>query len=408
MKAFISVMCVSVIQCFVLVSLPASVVGQENRLVSTLPDSLTDEEYSALMVRISEPDGPFHSDNYTSNESSYLHPVETLRGLGLSKGVYIGVGPEQNFTYIAETRPDMAFVVDIRRQNLLLHLIYKAIFELADSGADFLSILLSKPVSEDFDLLKKELPAEQELSRSNVEPTIIEIVEFYDSLLPDSTLYVQNLQKIKSLVLRYGIDSQDDLQTIEVIYNEFYRRQFEIKYDVEVPKGFEFAEYPNLRNLLLSTTFEGEMANFLAKKESFDVVKDLHRKNLIVPIVGDFAGDKALGSIADFVRDHESVVSIFYTSNVELYLSTRYPNSEFLKYFETVFSMPTDGSSFFIRSYANDLYRNMMDHPDRVGRHVFTTLVQPMSHLSKDKSWMSIRGYDRYIHLVTAGNLQYD
>lgn len=221
-------------------------------------------------------------------------------------------------------------------------------------------------------------------------------------------MYVQNLQKIKSLVLRYGIDSQDDLQTIEVIYNVFYRRQFEIKYDVEVPKGFEFAEYPNLRDLLLSTSVKGEMANFLANQESFNFVKDLHRKNLIVPIVGDFAGDKALGSIADYVRDHESVVSIFYTSNVELYLSTRYPNSEFLKYFETVFSMPTDGSSFFIRSYANDLYRNMMDHPDRVGKHVFTTLVQPMSHLSKDKSWMSIRGYDRYIHLVTTGNLQYD
>jgi hypothetical protein len=39
-------------------------------------------------------------------------------------GVYVGVGPYQNFTYISALDPDIAFVVDIRRKNLLHHLLY--------------------------------------------------------------------------------------------------------------------------------------------------------------------------------------------------------------------------------------------------------------------------------------------
>ena len=50
---------------------------------------------------------------------------------------YVGVGSEQNFTYIVAIRPVIAFVIDIRRGNLDLHLIYKVLFELsADRRAE--------------------------------------------------------------------------------------------------------------------------------------------------------------------------------------------------------------------------------------------------------------------------------
>ena len=57
--------------------------------------------------------------------------------------VYLGVGPEQNFTYIAATKPAMAFIIDIRRGNLQLHLMYKALFELSADRAEFVSRLFS-------------------------------------------------------------------------------------------------------------------------------------------------------------------------------------------------------------------------------------------------------------------------
>ena len=78
----------------------------------------------------SEPGGYFDTDNLISNESSYLQVVPELRRAGISGGAYLGVGPDQNFTYIAEIRPAIAFIVDIRRDNLLLHLLFKALFQL--------------------------------------------------------------------------------------------------------------------------------------------------------------------------------------------------------------------------------------------------------------------------------------
>lgn len=399
---------VCVIQFFVFVSLPSNLTGDEIRHSSTLPDSLTAEEFSELIHELSEPDGPFHSDNYVSNETSYLHPVGTLRKLGISKGVYLGVGPEQNFTYIAETKPEMAFIIDIRRQNLLQHILYKALFELAESRLEFLSLLFSKPLHENFTESNQNAPNALANRRPGNELSIAGIVEYFDTQNPDTTSYVQNLQSIKALTIKYGISAKEDLDVIEAIYNQFFRRQFEIKYDIQAPPGFPIPDYPDLRDLLLSTTLDGETAIFLAREDSFRYVKDLHIKNLIVPVVGDFAGDKALRGILEFVRKHNSVVSVFYTSNVELYLSTRYPSRKFLNYFETVFSMPTDQTSYFIRTYANDLYQNLMDHPDRFNDHLFTTVIQPVDHLSNDRSWLSLTGYNRYIHLVTTGNLELD
>ena len=57
-------------------------------------------------------------------------------------GVYLGVGPEQNFTYIAAIQPRLAFIIDIRRDNMIEHLMYKALFELSADRAEFISRLL--------------------------------------------------------------------------------------------------------------------------------------------------------------------------------------------------------------------------------------------------------------------------
>jgi hypothetical protein len=68
-----------------------------------------------------------------------------LRETDVQGGVYLGVGPEQNLSYIAAIRPAMAFVIDIRRQAVVQHLLFKAVFELSDDRADFISLLFSKP-----------------------------------------------------------------------------------------------------------------------------------------------------------------------------------------------------------------------------------------------------------------------
>ena len=110
-----------------------------------LPAELSDLDFWQLIVDISEPDGHFEDENFVSNEIGYHRVMQRLQDAVPPGGVYVGVGPEQNFSYIAALRPKMAFVVDIRRQNMIEHLMYKALFELSEDRADFLSRLFSRP-----------------------------------------------------------------------------------------------------------------------------------------------------------------------------------------------------------------------------------------------------------------------
>src|SRR5436853_1013764 len=75
------------------------------------------KEFAALSSRLSEPGGFFDSDNLISNETSYLHVFGKLTEMKVKGGAYVGVGPDQNFTYIAKIRPTRAIIIDIRRDN---------------------------------------------------------------------------------------------------------------------------------------------------------------------------------------------------------------------------------------------------------------------------------------------------
>jgi hypothetical protein len=122
--------------CFLLLYAPRSV-----QSVQGLPAELSDEEFWRIVSDFSENDGAFDSDNFVSNEAAFQSVIPRLLQSTKPGGVYLGVGPEQNFTYIAAVQPKLSFIVDIRRQNMLQHLMYKALFEVSSDRADFLSRL---------------------------------------------------------------------------------------------------------------------------------------------------------------------------------------------------------------------------------------------------------------------------
>src|SRR5437762_4503616 len=84
--------------------------------------SVSRTEFIQYIDQWSEPEGYFDTDNFISNETSYLHIIPELQRRTVPGGVYIGVGPDQNFSYIARTKPTLAIIIDIRRQNMLQHL----------------------------------------------------------------------------------------------------------------------------------------------------------------------------------------------------------------------------------------------------------------------------------------------
>src|SRR5712675_1334500 len=98
-----------------------------------------------MATEFSERAGTFSSDNLLSNERWFQHVIPALMQKARQNRAYVGVGPEQNFTYIVALKPQMAFIVDIRRGNFDFHLIYKALFEMSADRAEFVSRLFSRP-----------------------------------------------------------------------------------------------------------------------------------------------------------------------------------------------------------------------------------------------------------------------
>src|SRR6267142_1215264 len=101
------------------------------------------EQFGKYIDEWSEPEGYFDSDNFISNETSYLHVIEDLHSRVRPGGIYLGVGPDQNFSYIVHTRPTLAIITDIRRQNMLEHLLFKALFGMSSNRAEYLTLLVS-------------------------------------------------------------------------------------------------------------------------------------------------------------------------------------------------------------------------------------------------------------------------
>jgi hypothetical protein len=110
-----------------------------------IPTRLSDSTFWRLISDLSEPGGFFRSDNFVSNETSFQYVIPELERTIRPGGVYLGVAPDQNFTYLVALRPRIAFIVDIRRQNMIHHLMYKAMIEMAPDRAGFMSLLFARP-----------------------------------------------------------------------------------------------------------------------------------------------------------------------------------------------------------------------------------------------------------------------
>jgi hypothetical protein len=338
------------------------------RAARPLPAELSDAEFWQLATNASEEGGGFISENLVSNELGYPYVMPSLIDRVPRGGVYLGVGPEQNFSYMAAIHPSIAFIVDIRRQNMIEHLLYKAVFELSANRQEFISRLFARKVAPD---LAKNATPEQLFGAV--------------AAAQDPELYRSTLAAVKNLLITaHGFTlSSEDESTLEHVYEEFARLGSETRYSVSslafantgrfaiqeptgeirifqgpVPPdnppptlvGFNLIlsmQFPTYAEVMKATDPNGKNWSYLATEESYQAVRDLQRRNLIVPVVGDFAGPKAIRTIAKYLREHEAAVSAFYVSNVEQYLT---PVTKLQNFYANVATLPLNASSTFIRS----------------------------------------------------------
>jgi len=320
------------------ISLLATCVAADETIAATiaasvqkLPARLTDTEFWALITDLSEPGGTFRSENLLSNEARFQFVVPDLMGGIRPGGVYLGVGPEQNFTYIAAVKPAIAFIVDIRRGNLDLHLMYKALFELSADRADFVSRLFSR---------KRPAGLRQA-------STAAQIFSAYAQVEPSDELYQRNLRDIqRQLATRHAFAlTADDIRGVEHVYGAFYQYGPTIQYSSN--EGLRSTYQPTYVDLMLATDTGGQARGYLTSEAVFGSVKELEGRNLVVPVVGNFAGPKAIRAVGAYLRQRDSTVSVFYLSNVEQYLRLQRSWNTFCA---NVAALPLDEMSTFVRA----------------------------------------------------------
>jgi len=296
-----------------------------------LPSQLSDQEFWKLSSEFSEEDGSFRSDNLLSNESYFQYVIPELNQTTKTGQVYMGVGPEQNFTYIAAMKPKMVFIVDIRRGNLDLQLMYKAIFELSKNRSEFASKLFARRLPPNI----------------GADSSVNEIFGAVASAPTNDEIYGENLTAIiDHLTKKHGFPlSQEDISGIEWVYGNFQRFGSRINYGSSGRGGF--GNGVTYADLMTATDANGMLRSYLASEENFNVLKSLETKNLIVPVVGNFAGPKAIRAVGKYVKEKDGTVAAFYLSNVEQYLQQDGIWDDFCR---NVAALPLDASSTFIRS----------------------------------------------------------
>ena len=314
-----------------------------SRLVATelIPSQLSDEAFWNMVTEFSEPNGYFRADNFVSNETTFQYVIRELKKV-TPGGVYLGVGPDQNFTYVVAMRPKIAIIFDIRRQNMLQHLMYKALIEMSSDRADFISRLFSRKRPEGLEL----------------NSSASQLFLMFENVPTDREFFLENLQAIKKqLEQRHGFKlSAEDEGILEYIYRAFFAGGPDLTYNGVGGGGFGRGRMPSYADLMQMTDGEGQNRSYLGSEENFKILQDLENKNLIVPIVADFAGPKAIRAVAAYLKDHDAHVTAFYVSNVEQYLFQQ--NDDWSKFYRNVQLLPVNATSTFIRSVFNGITVN--------------------------------------------------
>ena len=314
----------------VVLALPPAIDAQQ------LPNTIKDDEFWRLINDLSETGGAF-PQQFMSNEDSALFIIPTLKETTKRGGVYVGVGSEQNFTYIAAIQPRLAFVVDIRRDNVFEHLMYKALFELSENRADFVSRLFSR---------KRPAGIDNAVG-------VRALFDAYRPVEPDATLYETTLRAVLDRLTRdHGFPLTDADRTSVTQAMTAFRNAGPFSL-----KGFGDTTNPTYAQLMAATDLAGGLQSYLASEENFRIVRELERQNLVVPVVGDFAGDKAIVGIGRYVRERGAIVNTFYVSNVERYLFEQGDHGK--QFYVNASTLPADASSTFVRAVTSDISRRM-------------------------------------------------
>jgi len=174
------------------------------------------------------------------------------------------------------------------------------------------------------------------------------LIAAYAHAKPTEGSYQRNLRDVEErLVQRHHFMlSSEDLAGLEYVYRSFFSDGLDIHYSIPNQPRLRF---PTYGELMQQTDGLGRSRGYLATEANFRVLKDFEERNLVVPVVGNFAGEAALPAVAQYLKQHAVTVRVFYLSNVEQYLFDQLRS--YKQFYANLELLPTDADSTLIRTY---------------------------------------------------------
>jgi hypothetical protein len=213
----------------------------------------------------------------------------------------------------------------------MLHLLYKAIFERSANRAEFLSRLFSRDRPPGLD------------ARSSIR----DLLAAFAGVPARRNLFASNLKDVrKQLVKKHGFKlSDEDWGGLKYVYTAFFEAGPGLQYSSSsFRRGRPF---PTFADLMTAVDDSGVPRSFLADEDKYQAVRELERRNLVIPVVGNFGGPKALRSVGRYLAGRGLTATVSYTSNVEMYL---FRTDDWQGFYDNVAALPVDHASVLVRS----------------------------------------------------------
>ena len=306
-----------------------------------------DQTLAQVVAALSEPETGPPADNLLSNEDSVFRVTDQVSRLAPRGGVYLGVGPDQNFSLIAPGQPSLAFILDFRRRNTWLHLVHKALMMLAGSRVDYLSRLLARS--------PRGLPAD---------PTADDLIAAFTAAPFDRDRLAVEVAAVAATLRPLGLIAGGDWPALATIQARLAGPGLSGRF-LALPM------YPTFGSQIAARDRLGQPAHFLARESTYQTVRTMHLGDRIIPLVGNFAGPTSLPRLADWLRDRHLAVATLYLADVEFFLvrAGQYPT-----FAAHLARLPWAAGAILIRTSTREIH-----HPDRLPGASSTTIIRPVA-----------------------------
>jgi hypothetical protein len=302
--------------------------------------------FASLISELSSRETGPAADNLMSNEDSYPRVASELARLAPKGSIYLGVGPDQNFTLISHARPAWAFILDYRRRNLRLHLIHKALMILADDRIEYLSRLTARDPAS----LTKNSSTE-------------DIITTFCAAQFSRQKLDKCIQDVDRILRPLGVLKDDEWSDIATIQAKLAGPGLDARF-------LALRMYPTLSRQIETISRDGRLSHFLASETSYRAVRDLQRADRIVPLVGDLAEPDGLTGLGRWLRQENQKLGVVYVSDVEFFLLR---TGRFDIFAANLARLPRSEGAVIVRTSTREI-----EHPERVKGDSSTTVVRPL------------------------------